>query len=76
MPNDTPSSRRLIRWPAVYEKTGKSRPQTWRDIRAGKFPSPVSTGPNSVAWFEDEIESWLASRPRVNYAPTPDGKAA
>ena len=62
-------SRRLIRWPVVHQKTGKSRTQIWRDVRGGKFPAPVSTGENSVAWFEDEVDAWLANRPRVNYAP-------
>jgi len=62
--------RKLLRWPAVHELTGRSRAQVWRDVRAGKFPAPVSTGPNSVAWYLDEIETYIASRPRVTYAPT------
>ena len=52
---------------AVEEKTGKSRQQIWRDIRAGSFPAPIELGPNSVGWFADELEEWLASRPRRTY---------
>ena len=52
---------------AVEEKSGKSRQQIWRDIRAGTFPAPMELGPNSVGWFEDEIDEWLASRPRRTY---------
>jgi prophage regulatory protein len=63
------TSRKLIRWPVVHEKTGKSRTQVWRDIRAGKFPAPVQIGPNSIGWYLDEIEAYTASRPRVSYAP-------
>jgi len=32
------------------------------------FPVGVQLGPNSVAWREDEIESWLASRQRNRVA--------
>lgn len=54
-------------WKALNEKTKRSRQQTWRDIRAGNFPAPFELGPNSVGWFEDEVDEWLASRPRRNY---------
>jgi prophage regulatory protein len=60
--------RKLLRgWGAVSRATGKSRVQLWRDIRAKRFPPPIELGPNSVAWFEDEINEWLASRPRRTY---------
>jgi len=62
------TERKLIRgWGAVSRATGKSRVQLWRDIRAKRFPAPIELGPNSVAWFEDEINEWLASRPRRTY---------
>ena len=32
----------------------------------------IALGPNSVAWFEDEIDEYLASCPRVSYAPAPE----
>ncbi len=59
--------RRIIRAKEVSERTGKSRVQIWRDVRAGKFPAPVSLGPNSIGWYEDEIAGWLESRPRRSY---------
>lgn len=62
--------RRILRWPEVYERVKKSRAQVWRDIKAGKFPAPVSLGTNSIGWFSDEIEGHLATLARVNYAPT------
>ena len=52
---------------ALEGKIHKSRQQTWRDIRAGTFPAPIELGPNSVGWYEDEIDDWLASRPRRTY---------
>jgi prophage regulatory protein len=61
------TGRRILRAPAVEDRTQRSRVQCWRDIKAGKFPAPVQLGPNSVGWFEDEIDAWLAARPRRTY---------
>lgn len=64
------AERKILRgYKAVEDRTGKSRVQIWRDVRAGRFPAPLELGRNSVGWFEDEIDGWLASRPRRNYAP-------
>ncbi len=60
--------RRILRgYNRLEERIGKSRVQVWRDIKAGKFPPPLELGPNSVGWYEDEIDAWLASRPRRTY---------
>ena len=56
--------RRLIRWPRVCEITGMSRAPLTKKINAGEFPSPVLLSEKSVAFFEDEIYSWIAARPR------------
>ena len=32
---------------------------------AGQFPTRVQLGACRVAWYADEIEEWIASRPRV-----------
>jgi predicted DNA-binding transcriptional regulator AlpA len=61
--------RKIVRgWEGAKRKTGKSRVQLWRDVRDNHFPPPISLGPNSVGWFEDAIDEWLASRPRRSYA--------
>ena len=65
--NRETTGRRILRSPEVEDRTQRSRVQCWRDIKAGKFPAPVQLGPNSVGWFEDEIEAWLAARPRRTY---------
>ena len=54
-------------WAGYERKTGKDRVQGWRDVRDGRFPPPIELGPNSIGWFEDEIDEWLASRPRRTY---------
>jgi prophage regulatory protein len=61
------TSRKILRSNAVTKRTGKSRVQIWRDVKAKKFPAPVDLGPNSIGWFEDEVDAWMASRPRRTY---------
>jgi prophage regulatory protein len=33
--------------------------------KAGDFPKRIQLGACRVAWFEDEVEGWKASRPRA-----------
>jgi predicted DNA-binding transcriptional regulator AlpA len=54
-------------WAGICSEIGKSRVQLWRDVRAGRFPAPIETGANSIAWYRSEIEEWKASRPRRTY---------
>ena len=62
--------RRLLRWPEVSKRYGgKSRTQTWRDVRAGRFPAPVQIGPNSVGWWSDELDAHDETLTRVAWAP-------
>ena len=64
--------RRIIRgYNALTNKIGGSRVTAWRAVRDGLLPAPIILGPNSVGWYESEIDEWLASRPRVSYAPAP-----
>ena len=61
-------SRKIIRgYKALTTKIGGTRIKVYRDVRAGQFPAPIELGPNSVGWFEDEVDAWLASRPRRTY---------
>jgi predicted DNA-binding transcriptional regulator AlpA len=67
--NASATERRIVRgWEGASRKTRKSRVQLWRDVRDDRFPAPFQLGPNSVAWFEDEIDDWLNSRPRRTYS--------
>ena len=59
------TGRKIIRLPEVQERIPKSRTQIWRDVRAGKFPAPVSLGPNSIGWYSDEIDEYQAFLRRV-----------
>lgn len=55
---------RIIRLPAVLEKTGISESRVYQLMRSGSFPESVELGPNSVGWYETEVDEWLAARPR------------
>ena len=72
MANNQNTQRKIQRDKKVQERTGLGRVQRWRRIKAGTFPAPIQLGPNSIGWYEDEIDQWLAERPRVDYAPSPE----
>jgi hypothetical protein len=40
-----------------------------RKVKAGEFPKPVELSDRRIAWLEDEIDDYLASRPRRNGGP-------
>lgn len=60
-------AQRMLRYRDLWEERGIpfSRSYINRLERAGKFPRRVKLGPNTVAWREDEIDEWLASRERA-----------
>jgi prophage regulatory protein len=49
-----------------------SRSTIWRLVAAGQFPAPIKLGAATVAFFQDEVLEWVASRQRVVYAPSPN----
>ena len=52
----------------VGKLTGLSRSTITRRVRAGEFPAPVNLGSQRrVAFIADEVDAWLANRPRVVY---------
>ena len=55
----------INRFRKVKERTGLSGATIYRKIARGEFPRPVILGPNSRGWFSNEIDDWLASRPRA-----------
>jgi prophage regulatory protein len=56
------SSPRLLRFPAVRERTGLSRSTIWRLEQRGQFPRHHQISANVVAWAEDEISGWIRAR--------------
>lgn len=56
------SQRRLVLIPAVLLRVPFSKATLWREIKAGRFPKPVDIAARRRAFFEDEIDAWLAHR--------------
>lgn len=54
----------ILRLPAVTQKTGLSKARVYRLEREGRFPARVELGPNSVGWYEHEVDEWAANRSR------------
>jgi prophage regulatory protein len=52
---------RILRLPAVLERTGLSRSTLYRKIKAGTFPSQVAISLRCAGWRESEVRAWLAN---------------
>jgi prophage regulatory protein len=55
---------RYLRRAEVLNLRACSYSTLYRDIKAGRFPAPYRLGSNSVRWRSDEVEAWLANRPK------------
>jgi len=53
---------KILRLPAVKDKTGLSRSSIYLQASQGTFPKPISLGARAVGWLENEVETWLNSR--------------
>ena len=62
---------RMLRRPAVLDKTGFSDAALDRAEQLSGFPKRVKLGPRAVGWVEAEVDKWLAARVAAR-----DGKAA
>jgi prophage regulatory protein len=60
-----PLHRELLRLSEVSRRTGRHRSSLWRDVQSGSMPWPVKIGPRAIAWYSDEIDAWISTRPRV-----------
>lgn len=52
---------RLIRLPAVISRTGLSEATIFRRERKGTFPKREYISPRMVAWYESDIDDFVAS---------------
>lgn len=53
---------KLLRFPAIRERTGLSRTTIWRLERDGDFPRHRRISRNAVAWGEEEVLEWIRAR--------------
>ena len=57
---DARRGERLIRLPEVKQRTGLSRSSIYLKIAAGRFPPQIQLGIRMVAWYESQVEAWIA----------------
>lgn len=50
---------KLMRLPAVIERTGFSRSWIYELINQKQFPQPIKIGSRAVAFIEGEIDEWI-----------------
>jgi prophage regulatory protein len=60
------AKRRILPARDVYARTGLSRGQAWLEERQGRFPQRIWLTPHRIGWYEDEVDRWIAERPRAN----------
>jgi prophage regulatory protein len=53
---------RVLRQKQVLELLGISHSTLWEWVRKGRFPRPISLGPNTRAWLQEEIDQHLLAR--------------
>jgi prophage regulatory protein len=53
---------RILRRKQVLELFGISSTTLWEWVRTGKFPAPISLGPNTRVWLAEEIDGLLVER--------------
>lgn len=57
---------RFVFKPEVLERTGVTYVSIWKWMREGRFPLSREVG-GKVAWLENDIDAWIATRPVRNY---------
>ena len=60
---------RVLRSRPTKDKTGLSQSQIKRKSADPEddFPAPVRISNHCIGWREDELDEWIANRPRVTY---------
>lgn len=53
---------RLIRLKEVQHRVGLGRSTIYRWMAEGKFPKPIQLGGYAVAWAQEDIDGWIATR--------------
>jgi prophage regulatory protein len=50
----------LVRLPEVRSRTGMSTATIYRKMDLGQFPAKIVLSANIVAWYESDINAWVA----------------
>lgn len=63
-PADSGRPLKLLRLPAVEERTGLRKSSIYAGVNAGTFPAPIRLSVRAVAWEEAAIDAWIFERVR------------
>lgn len=50
---------RILRLPAVLDRTGLSRSTLYRKIQEGTFPKQIALGVRTAGWRESAVSTWM-----------------
>jgi prophage regulatory protein len=50
----------FLRLPEVRRRTGLSTATIYRKVTLGQFPDKVQLSANVVAWYESDVNRWIA----------------
>ena len=53
---------RIIRTEDLTRRLGLSRATIFRNVKAGRFPTPIKISQRAIGWRIDEVEAWIAAR--------------
>lgn len=62
----------LLRMTQVETVCGLKKSAIYQKIKEGSFPQPVALSTTHRAWRSDHIADWIASRPLVKLANSPE----
>lgn len=69
----------LLHRPQVLELLGVGFGTLYAWMREGRFPLPIELGPpgrnTAMVWHADEVDEWIAARPRRKFKPPPKTEA-
>lgn len=54
----------IERLPSVVKRTTLSRSGIYALMKAGLFPRPLRLGARAIGWRREDIEAWIAARPK------------
>lgn len=59
----------MVRINTVCTRTGLSKSQVQRLVKADDFPRPVALSKRAVAWVSQEVDDWLRQRIQTSRPP-------
>jgi prophage regulatory protein len=62
LPSTLAQPERLLRLPAVEERTGLRKSSIYDAVKRGDFPAPIKLSRRAVCWPASAIDAWIKAR--------------